>query len=247
MKLPRNSLETPLPFPCPWQQEHSLTRRCVTLRAKSNRIFLPPFSPVSLSPSLPLSLSPRKMAPHPIFRLDYCGITLLSTGSFIPWIHYAFNCRPEHRFFYLSFVTVLGMFVAWFSLRDKFGTAQFRVIRACVFVAFGLSIALPFSHWMISVTHVRISLINVALVALFYIGGAFLYAMRIPERFFPGKCDYWFQSHQIFHIFVIIAAIIHYVVIHDIASLKFIPKDASPIPGPILSSSHAWHDDHCDL
>ena len=105
----------------------------------------------------------------------------------------------------------------------------------------------PFCHWIISVTHVRISLLNVALVALFYIGGAFLYAMRIPERFFPGKCDYWFQSHQIFHIFVIIAAIIHYVVIHDIASLKFVPKDASSIAGPIATSTHAWDNDHCDL
>merc|ERR1719166_709551 len=28
---------------------------------------------------------------------------------------------------------------------------------------------------------------------------------RIPERFLPGKCDFWFQSHQIFHILVIAA------------------------------------------
>jgi hypothetical protein len=24
-----------------------------------------------------------------------------------------------------------------------------------------------------------------------------LYASRIPERFMPGKCDIWFQSHQV--------------------------------------------------
>ena len=28
-------------------------------------------------------------------------------------------------------------------------------------------------------------------MALLYIGGAVLYALRIPERFFPGKCDIW--------------------------------------------------------
>lgn len=154
--------------------------------------------------------------------------------------------------FYLTFVTILGLFVAWFSLRDKFGTAPYRVIRACVFTAFGLSIALPFCHWFISVTHVRISLFNVFLVALFYIGGAFLYAMRIPERFFPGKCDYWFQSHQIFHVMVIIAAILHYVVIHDIASLRtvepFVPRDHSSIAGPIVADKlNTWDSDHCDL
>jgi adiponectin receptor len=75
-----------------------------------------------------------------------------------------------------------------------------------------------------------------------YIIGAAIYALRVPERFFPGKCDIWvsfpppfdffrvilfcladdgyikrvslyviqFQSHQIFHIFVIIAAFVHY-------------------------------------
>lgn len=153
-------------------------------------------------------------------RLDYCGITLLSTGSFIPWIHYAFNCRPEPRVFYLTLMTIMGISVAIFSMREKFGTADYRVFRTVVFVAFGLSIALPFFHWFLTINHVKISLLNVGLVALFYIGGAALYAMRIPERFFPGKCDIWFQSHQIFHVFVIIAAVIHYLNIHDIASLK---------------------------
>ena len=43
-----------------------------------------------------------------------------------------------------------------------------------------------------------------------YITGAVLYAARIPERFMPGKCDIWFQSHQIFHVLVIIAAFVHY-------------------------------------
>ncbi len=30
-----------------------------------------------------------------------------------------------------------------------------------------------------------------ALMAVLYIGGALLYAFRVPERFFPGKCDFW--------------------------------------------------------
>ena len=46
-------------------------------------------------------------------------------------------------------------------------------------------------------------------VLMFYSPGAVLYACRIPERFLPGKCDFWFQSHQIFHILVIAAAFVH--------------------------------------
>ena len=69
-------------------------------------------------------------------------------------------------------------------------------------------------------------------MGVLYITGALLYAMRIPERFFPGKVDIWvsinfntqipdhflnvlnvflqFHSHQIFHCFVIAGAIVHY-------------------------------------
>ena len=35
-------------------------------------------------------------------------------------------------------------------------------------------------------------------------------ANRIPERFSPGTFDYFFASHQIFHIMVVLAALAHY-------------------------------------
>ena len=35
-------------------------------------------------------------------------------------------------------------------------------------------------------------------------------ANRIPERFSPGTFDYFFASHQIFHFFVVAAALAHY-------------------------------------
>ena len=47
--------------------------------------------------------------------------------------------------------------------------------------------------------------------------GAGLYACRVPERFLPGKCDFWFQSHQIFHILVIAAAFVHFHGIQNMA------------------------------
>jgi adiponectin receptor len=66
--------------------------------------------------------------------------------------------------------------------------------------------------------------------------GTMFYALRIPERFFPGKFDIWvsvsgplppwpklticfsqFQSHQIFHVFVVAAAFVHYHGISEMA------------------------------
>jgi len=36
------------------------------------------------------------------------------------------------------------------------------------------------------------------------------YLARIPERLAPGLFDIWFQSHQLFHVFVVAAACVHY-------------------------------------
>ncbi len=38
-----------------------------------------------------------------------------------------------------------------------------------------------------------------------YVGGAIIYAMRIPERFWPGRFDIFGASHQIWHVFVFTA------------------------------------------
>ena len=37
-----------------------------------------------------------------------------------------------------------------------------------------------------------------------------IYLARIPERLAPGVFDIWFQSHQLFHVFVVAAACVHY-------------------------------------
>lgn len=45
---------------------------------------------------------------------------------------------------------------------------------------------------------------------LIYAMGAFLYMTRVPERCKPGTFDMCGHSHQLFHICVLIACLIHY-------------------------------------
>ena len=49
-----------------------------------------------------------------------------------------------------------------------------------------------------------------ALGGAVYIIGAAIYALRIPERWYPRKFDRFGQSHNIFHVAVIIGAAIHF-------------------------------------
>jgi len=93
-----------------------------------------------------------------------------------------------------------------------------------MFIGLGLSGVIPAVHYI--VTDGFYDAINVAalgwllLMAFLYIAGAVIYAVRIPERIWPGKFDIWFQSHQIFHVFVIAAAFVHYHGISEIANYR---------------------------
>ncbi len=40
--------------------------------------------------------------------------------------------------------------------------------------------------------------------------GAVLFALRVPERWKPGAFDLFFSSHQLFHVCVVTAALVHY-------------------------------------
>ena len=77
---------------------------------------------------------------------------------------------------------------------------EYRTFRASLFVGLGLTSASPIIH-LINVHGLdyvieKGALYNALIMGALYITGACLYAARIPERFMPGKCDIWFQSHQ---------------------------------------------------
>ncbi|VDK28416.1 unnamed protein product [Gongylonema pulchrum] len=147
-------------------------------------------------------------------KLDYTGISLLIVGSFIPWIYYGFYCRLLPMIIYISMISVLGIAAVIVSLWDKFAQPRYRPLRAAIFIAMGLSSIVPALHIMISdgISYLinEAALLWLVLMGILYILGAVLYATRTPERCFPGKCDLWFQSHQLFHMFVVAAAIVHF-------------------------------------
>lgn len=94
---------------------------------------------------------------------------------------------------------------------------------------------------------------------LLYILGAVFYALRVPERWFPGKFDLWvrrnallvsmpmaaynrcfslcvsqFQSHQIFHVLVIAAAFVHYHGISEMAMYRVTVGECQ-VPHPAIA------------
>lgn len=154
-------------------------------------------------------------------KIDYCGISILTMGSFVPWLYYAFYCQQTTMFVYIIFILFLGSSCIIVSLWEKFGTSEYRALRAGMFIALGLSAIIPATHFTVTIGAYKAWNVGnmkwLILMAVLYIGGACIYAARIPERYFPGKCDIWFQSHQIFHVCVVVAAYVHY---HGISNLS---------------------------
>ncbi|XP_008486820.2 adiponectin receptor protein [Diaphorina citri] len=157
-------------------------------------------------------------------KLDYCGIALLIMGSFVPWLYYGFYCSFLSKVIYLTSVVILGAASIIVSLTKQFSAPNYRPLRAGVFMSFGLSGVVPAMHygyvegWFSKVA--QASLGWLLLMGVLYIIGGLIYALRVPERYFPGKCDIWFQSHQIFHVLVVSAAFVHYHGITEMAMYR---------------------------
>ncbi|KAG1366932.1 Heptahelical transmembrane protein 4 [Cocos nucifera] len=146
-------------------------------------------------------------------RLDYTGITALIVTSFYPLVYYSFLCEPFYCHLYMSFITAFGLATILVSLVPVFQTAEFRSVRAGLFLCMGVSGVVPIMHKLIAFHHRPEAILSTGyelLMGTFYGLGVVVYATRIPERWMPGKFDIIGHSHQLFHVLVIAGAYTHY-------------------------------------
>lgn len=144
---------------------------------------------------------------------DYVGIVGLITGSFVPSVYYGLYCIREIQILYWTMISLIGIGCGIVSTTPRFRTPEWRPFRATMFVAMGLSAVFPVIHGLLvfglSQMQRQIGLSWVVLQGALYILGAVIYAMRVPERLWPGKFDILGHSHQIFHVLVVLAAAAH--------------------------------------
>ncbi|CAN1811848.1 Heptahelical transmembrane protein 3 [Linum perenne] len=146
------------------------------------------------------------------WRLDYAGISLMIVSSFYAPIYYIFNCIPTARFFYLSTITIVGALAIVTLLSPALSSPNYRRFRATLFLVMGFSGVVPAGHAVYLLWDhpiVSISVLLEVIMAVLYAAGTGFYVSRIPERWKPGAFDIAGQSHQIFHVFVVLAAVAH--------------------------------------
>ncbi|XP_023001819.1 heptahelical transmembrane protein 2 [Cucurbita maxima] len=146
------------------------------------------------------------------WRLDYAGISLMIVGSFFAPIYYVFLCNYYPRLVYLSSISVLGVAAIVTLLAPALSAPRFRVFRASLFLSMGFSGIIPATHAVALYwghPDIYFAFWYELAMAFLYAAGAGFYVSRIPERWKPGAFDIAGHSHQIFHVFVVLAALAH--------------------------------------
>ena len=144
--------------------------------------------------------------------------------SFYPSVYYVFLCQPYVRWTYLTGISLFGALTLMLSLLNRFQTVQWRATRATCFSLLGLFGVVPWGHVIWTKAYVNPIVNSVMLLdgvmGACYLAGAAIYANRVPEKWFPGKFDLILHSHQIFHIFVVMAAYAHYLGVLELVAWR---------------------------
>ena len=163
-------------------------------------------------------------------------MSLLIAGSIVPCLYYGFYCSIFPKIIYTCVTLVLCAASVIVSFYDKFSDAHYRHVRAIVFTSYALSSLVPAIHWYLThggltqlATAFHSAIFFIFLMATLYITGVLFYALRIPERFYPGKFDLYVR-HQ-FQLSFILTNLLFYPVSlpHLISHFCFCGRHFSPV------------------
>lgn len=147
-----------------------------------------------------------------LHTLDYFGITCLVIGSFVPIAVLAFACEPHLKYLYLTMILVLGSVGLVGPFYNFWTTPEFHRWKMLIYTCMVGSGVFPTIHvnFILPPSTSRSFASGIALELLLYLCGMLIYIFRVPERLFPGRFDVFLHSHQIWHVFVLLAAMVHF-------------------------------------
>ncbi len=159
---------------------------------------------------------------YSFFYLDYVGVALYQYGSAVVHYYYAieesWHTLVRGRFMPIaSFLCCLSCFGCCYGKYRNYSLPSW-VRKVCQVVpsavAYGWDTSPVFHRfivWFLSWTRgdFRSSpalLFHFGQVA-FFLSSAFFFTQPIPERWFPGHCDFLGQGHQVFHVLMVLCTV----------------------------------------
>mmetsp|Transcript_60488 Transcript_60488/g.194768 ORF Transcript_60488/g.194768 Transcript_60488/m.194768 type:complete len:313 (+) Transcript_60488:103-1041(+) len=137
------------------------------------------------------------------YRMDLTGIVTLIIMSYFTGIALGYKCWPGLRQFYLAYATCIALALAAPLLRSRLVDLT-RHFIGCA--ALGI---VPAVHFLCISSAEDVACVVPYLAAMFgcYGAGAWFFINRWPEKHWPGRFDFFGHSHQVWHIFVLLAAV----------------------------------------
>lgn len=155
---------------------------------------------------------------YTFFFLDYVGVATYQYGSAL--VHYYYAIEPEWHAWISSFYILGAVGLAWLSCAGscyaKYRCPHLSPLqgRLCQempsAVAYALDIS-PVLHRIYTSTisgQSDLAATYHKCHVLCFLVAAFFFAYPYPEKWFPGKCHFVGQGHQLFHMFLILCTFI---------------------------------------
>ncbi|WFD06551.1 inc metabolism membrane protein [Malassezia vespertilionis] len=144
--------------------------------------------------------------------IDYTGISWLVAASILSLVYNGFYCQPFLIALYSTGSFLLGTIMGVVPWAPWFNDPKNRTIRIWMFIVMALMGIVPFIHgvYLHGTSPVLQFYGPVFPSLLSYIVGVAFYGLRFPERFAPGRFDLIGQSHQLWHVAIVLAICLHY-------------------------------------
>ncbi|KAJ3073951.1 hypothetical protein HDU98_000253 [Podochytrium sp. JEL0797] len=155
-------------------------------------------------------------------KCDYVGIVVLILGSVLATLYYALLCYPAMQTAYMGMMIAAGVLTIGVNASEYFVGPKYRPLRTMLFISIPSLGIIPIFHSILvleddwSTLFHMISHPYTFLMLSSYLFGSMLFLFHFPERLYPGYFDYWFQSHQLFHVCVLAGAVFHHVGLVDV-------------------------------
>ena len=113
----------------------------------------------------------------------------------------------------------LGFITSVLVLHPRLQGLKWRAFRALAFTCTGLSGFAPLGHgtliYGLPKMWVASGMPYYLLEGLIFLIGVTLYILKFPESIKPGYFDIWGSSHNLFHVLVVVATIVHLMGVWD--------------------------------
>ena len=126
--------------------------------------------------------------------IDYCGISILISGSYFPVSYYPFYNYSQSLRFHLAVVIIINVLNVSVMITPTFRQPKYRAVRAASFTCVACYAFIPLYHiyTLDGFANPIFSVMKWYIVGMgaSYILGAILYGSRFPEKYWPGSFDF---------------------------------------------------------